>query len=280
MNPHASAAVRKSRAPAASPTGVPHVAAGPTRRPAPVAVPGMPAGEAGVADIAAALRERIAAGAWPLGTRLSDQAIAAELQVSRTPVREALLRLRAEGLVAARPQSGTFVFRPDAGEIAEICELRAVYEAGAAALALERDRSALLADLRATLARARVALEAGDLAALEACDTAFHEAIVNRSANRLLIEAYRAISGKVRALRHELPQEKPRFAAALAQHRRILAHLAAGRVAAAQCELREHLLKVETLLRAPDEPHGRMAHNGAGPGRVPRSRIPKTMETT
>jgi len=183
-----------------------------------------------------------------MGTRLSDQTLAAEMRVSRTPVREALLRLRSEGLVTAKPQSGTFVFQPGATEIAEICQLRAVFEAGAVSLALALDRESLLAALRDVIRRAQIALTQTDWATCEDCDTAFHESIVGASGNQLLIEAYRAMSGKVRALRHGLPQAKSRFFAAHAQHGRILHHLEANRLVAAQRELIGHLENVKVLL--------------------------------
>lgn len=207
---------------------------------------------AGVEAIAAELRERIATGRLALGERLSDQAIALELRVSRTPVREALLALRAEGLVTARPQSGTFVFRPDGGEIADICDLRTVYEAGAVELAWRRDGVALLRALRAVIGEAAAALSRGDLAACEDCDTTFHETLVAQSGNPLLIAAYRGISGRVRALRHHLPQSTARYRAALAQHRRIVAHLAGGRIPAVRAELTDHLHRVRSLLEAPE----------------------------
>ena len=66
-------------------------------------------GKSPTGAIAQELRRRITSGEWPLGSRISDKQIASELDVSRTPVREALVMLQAEGLVVTRPQSGTFV---------------------------------------------------------------------------------------------------------------------------------------------------------------------------
>ena len=59
--------------------------------------------------VASEIRSRITTGRLPLGARISDKQLAAELHVSRTPVREALVQLKSEGLVIMRPQSGTFV---------------------------------------------------------------------------------------------------------------------------------------------------------------------------
>jgi DNA-binding GntR family transcriptional regulator len=71
-------------------------------------------------DIHALLRERIVKGELPPGNRLADVQLAAELRVSRTPVREALLRLEREGLVESDPNRGFFVAPLNRKEVAEI----------------------------------------------------------------------------------------------------------------------------------------------------------------
>src|SRR6478736_4577574 len=120
--------------------------------------------------IASQLREHIATGVLPPGTPLSDKALAEGLKVSRTPVREALLQLRSEGLVVARPQSGTFVFDPSDQEVAEICQVRGILEAGALAVVREQQLPALKAALAANVAEAAAALKKRDHAACDALD--------------------------------------------------------------------------------------------------------------
>lgn len=197
-------------------------------------------------DIADLVRERIASGDLPLGARISDRAIAAELGVSRTPVREALLALASAGLVTLRPQSGTFVFRPDAAEITSLCAFRAIIEAGAVRLCT--DTRALGATLETLCGQAEAGLAAGDHAACEAADTAFHAAVVAASANRELVAAHRGIADRVRALRHALPQTPARIGAAIAAHRAIAASLAAGDREGAAHLLTVHVEGVAALL--------------------------------
>jgi DNA-binding GntR family transcriptional regulator len=199
-------------------------------------------------EIADRLREQIASGALPLGARISDKEIAVALGVSRTPVREALLALEVAGLVTLRRQSGTFVFRPDAAEIASLCAFRAIIEAGAVDLA--PDLPGLGATLATLCAGAEDALARGDHAACEAADTAFHAAIVAASENRDLVSAHRGIADRVRALRHTLPQTEARIGAAIAAHRAIAAALAAGEREHAACRLRAHVQGVAALLGA------------------------------
>src|SRR5471030_2539786 len=69
------------------------------------------------------IRELIVSGRLGLGEQLSEGALAEQLGVSRTPVREAFLRLETERLVVVRSRRGTFVFQYDASELRDICEL-------------------------------------------------------------------------------------------------------------------------------------------------------------
>jgi DNA-binding GntR family transcriptional regulator len=215
----------------------------PNTKPAPDALPLK-------AVIADRVRESIVLGVYPPGGRLSDKALAQELKISRTPVREALLQLQSEGLVVVRPQSGTFVFDLSADDVRDICALRAVFERGAIPMGAARDRDKLVSTLAALVAEAGFALEANDLARCEALDTAFHEAIVAGSGNRYLIGSYRTISDKVRTLRHRLPHSRERVAHAVAQHRRIVDLIAAGRSDDAADELSAHVRNVHALLIA------------------------------
>jgi DNA-binding GntR family transcriptional regulator len=202
----------------------------------------------------AAIRHRIVSGAVPFGARLSDRTLAAELGISRTPVREALGRLAKEGLVVIRPQSGSFVMAPDAAAIRAVCEMRAVLECGALRLAAGADPDRLAAALAPLVAGATLALEAADLLRAEALDSAFHAALVEAAGNPLLARAYRGIADQVGALRHRLPRDAARMARAVAQHRRVLDLALAGRLAEAEAELAAHVRNVQgqavALLRA------------------------------
>lgn len=81
------------------------------------------------------LREQILSGAFAAGSQLKQEKIAAELEVSRLPVREALARLEADRLVVLRPRRGYVVAPLSLGEIEEIFELRMLLEEYAARLA-------------------------------------------------------------------------------------------------------------------------------------------------
>lgn len=194
-----------------------------------------------------AIRTWIVNGEFRFGERLSDRSLAATLSVSRTPVREALARLAAEGLVTIRPQSGSFVMAPDASAVGALFEMRAVLECGALRLAGGRDPSRLATSLAPLIAGAALALEAGELRRAEELDAAFHRALVSASGNPLLIEAYRGIADQIDAFRHRLPREPDRMSAALAGHRRILDLALSDRLVAAEKELASHVRTVQGL---------------------------------
>lgn len=84
------------------------------------------------------LTERILNGEYPAGTRLTEEALAGEFGVSRTPMREALRRLTAEGLIEPLPRRGLRVTSPDDAEIAELFLCRSLIEPRVLAEALPR----------------------------------------------------------------------------------------------------------------------------------------------
>jgi DNA-binding GntR family transcriptional regulator len=200
--------------------------------------------------VADEIRGRIVGGALNLGERVSDKDLACELRISRTPVREALLQLQAEGLIVVRPRSGTFVFDPSPDDLRAISDLRGLFEAGAVRMGAAQQPDRMVSALTTRVAEAALALEAGDFARCEALDTAFHETLIELSSNKYLIESYRTISDKVRALRSRLPQTRERIANAIAQHRRIVDLIAVGRTDAAADEIGMHVRNVHALLTA------------------------------
>ena len=194
------------------------------------------------------IREQIVAGIFQLGARLSDKDLAAEMNVSRTPVREALLQLQAEGLIVVRPRSGTFVFDVSESDLSQICDMRSLFETGALKMAAAVNPASLVGALTFPVAEAALALEEKDYARCEALDTIFHETLIALSANKYLVESYRTISTKVRALRSRLPQNHARIEGAIAQHRRIIDLVAVGKAELASAEIASHVRNVRTQL--------------------------------
>jgi DNA-binding GntR family transcriptional regulator len=177
----------------------------------------------------ARLRQAIIEGELPLGAFIAEEMLAQSFGVSRTPVREALNQLQLQGLVVVKPQVGSFVFSPDAEDIATICQFRIIIEPKAAELAYHRDRNSVVTEIEAAIAGMEQALKAKDNVAYGRADTALHEAFFNHCGNRYLQESYRLVAGRVAALRTNLSSpidvQTPR---SFEEHRAILAFFQAG----------------------------------------------------
>ncbi|WP_158818108.1 GntR family transcriptional regulator [Methylocapsa sp. S129] len=207
------------------------------------------------------IRELIVSGRLVLGEQLSESALAEQLGVSRTPVREAFLRLETERLVEVRPQRGTFVFQYGAPELRDICELREVLETGALRIALSRNRVELIERLEGETNAADAAgvVEPGPY---QAFDKSFHDALVRASANEELIEAYERISGRVRTIRYRLTRSRRQIAGSQRGHREIVNALKDGRDADAIRRLGKHVYNAYEMFRREIEAT-RMGHDAS-----------------
>jgi DNA-binding GntR family transcriptional regulator len=146
--------------------------------------------ESVVDQVYAALRRRILDGELPGGARLRQEALAEELGVSRTPLREALRRLAAEGLVEFHPNRGAQVVELTEDDMRSAYEARLILEPGAARLAALRRPPAELAAMRAAIEDER---EAGDPTAAYRASRAFHLALVRACGNEHVLRAAEAL---------------------------------------------------------------------------------------
>src|SRR5512139_254837 len=135
------------------------------------------------------LRSRILDNALPPGHQALEQAIALELGVSRTPVREALIRLHNEGLIEVVPRHGMRVLPVSPDDMAEIYTILTSLESLAAELAARRKPgAAALASLEAACREMEAALAGDDLDAWAKADERFHLQLVSLCGNRRLAE--------------------------------------------------------------------------------------------
>ena len=195
--------------------------------------------------VAAELREEIVNGALEMGSALSEAGIARRLEVSRTPVREAFMRLEIEGLVRTEPQRGTFVFTLTAKELEDICSVRVCLEVAALRASVAKNPAAFkaaLADLVATMEQLR---EAGDDAGYLAADTQFHQLLFDHADNHFLNDAYQTIASKMAALRTRLGNHPDHMAKSFREHGEIAQLAAVGDVERAVDTLIRHIGRKE-----------------------------------
>jgi DNA-binding GntR family transcriptional regulator len=192
---------------------------------------------------------RIRSGRYAPNDRLIPEEIAADVGMSRMPVREAFRRLAAEGLVTIRPNRGCVVSGLTLDEIFEVFEVRSVLEGLAVRLAMPKIDRSVLADLRLQLKRMEMSEKLEGDKWLED-HYRFHEYLCGLSARPKLIAQIRtlhvAIEPYLRVYRHHAKKSRSAGEA----HRVLVNALAAGDVRAAEEAMRDHVLGTAPLLAA------------------------------
>ncbi|MGW0967603.1 GntR family transcriptional regulator [Streptomyces sp. NPDC002516] len=162
------------------------------------------------------------------GSLLTEGELADAVGVSRTPVREALLRLEAEGLIKLYPKKGALVLPVSAQEIADVVETRQLVEEHAARKAVPASPR-LLARLEELLERQKEQAAAGDLAAAAVTDRCFHAEIVRSGGNEILSRLYDQLRDRQLRMGVAVMHAHPdRITKTLVEHEQILRALRSG----------------------------------------------------
>ncbi|PRX38437.1 DNA-binding transcriptional regulator, GntR family [Meinhardsimonia xiamenensis] len=172
------------------------------------------------------------------GDRLTETELARRYGLSRTPVREAIRQLEADGLVAHVPRAGATLRRLEPAEVSELYEMRAVLEATAARFAARAAAPVELAELSAlneAFATAATPVEAAEI------NRQFHAALMHAARNRFLTRAMEAVRKTFLILGPSTMEEEGRVEAAAAEHAEVLAALQARDEAAAEAAMRAHI---------------------------------------
>ncbi|MBB2975784.1 DNA-binding GntR family transcriptional regulator [Microbacterium endophyticum] len=195
----------------------------------------------------ASLLDEIQSGALPAGTVLGEQAQAARLGVSRTPLREALGRLANDGLVVQQSPRVTVVAAIDADDIRDLFEVRRALEETAARLAATRGDRAAFSRLAAEFARSELA-SAGDADAYYALIARFDAAIDASVANDHLTAALRPVRTQLVRVRRMARDNPERLAASVREHELIATAIAAGDGELAAHATHVHLFNAVTAI--------------------------------
>jgi DNA-binding GntR family transcriptional regulator len=197
------------------------------------------------------LRDAILRGEFAAGTRLGEVELAARLGVSRTPVREALPRLAAEGLVEVSPNRGARVASWSPAELEGIFELRAVLEPRLTALAVPRadDQDVrLLEELADEMLRVGTPGPAQDLDALVPLNRRFHDRLVDLADHPALAAALStAVRGPV-VRRNFHTYDESSLRRSLAHHAEIAAAVRAGDSEWAGAVMRAHIANARAVM--------------------------------
>jgi DNA-binding GntR family transcriptional regulator len=187
-----------------------------------------------------AIKQRILTQEIEIGTRLRDEELATQLEISRTPVREALMRLHRDGLVDIIPRSGTRVRSFTHSDIDEIYDLRIVLESFAVRKATSRLSDDAIARLRELHEKAETALAAGNSRPALDFDREMHAAIIDACGNTRL-QQFMAIINDYVTLFRNLGARTPFHRGFTYRHREIIQALERRDPNAAAGALAEHI---------------------------------------
>jgi len=186
------------------------------------------------------LREQIIGGLLTTGSWLVEAELATQFGVSRTPVREALKRLVAQGLAAHDAFRGTIVRPVDPREAAEIGEIREFHEGLAARLAATRATDTQLDELDYVQAQLVLVLKSNRFAEAARHNAQFHELVYAAAGNQRLAQVASGLQDFVRRYTVEAIADKGRAAAIVSEHQRILKALRSRDPAEAEHAARAH----------------------------------------
>ena len=188
-----------------------------------------------------ALRQRILDNVYPPGHQALEGELADGLGISRTPVREALIRLANEGLVAVVPRHGMRVLPVSPVDMKEIYVVLTALEGTAAeALALRAPTAAELEPLFEATREMKHALKADDLDAWARADERFHQRLVELAGNRTLVEAVARLGDRVHRARMFTLRLRPKPVSSTQEHLAMLERIRAGDAAGAVEVNRKH----------------------------------------
>jgi DNA-binding GntR family transcriptional regulator len=206
---------------------------------------------AAVEKVYLAVRAGIVDGSFPPGSRLGEADLAESLDVSRTPVREALRRLSSDGLIETLPNRGARVRSWSVEEIIEIFEVRALLEGRAASLAARRSTPEFvdeLAELCSAMEAAATARPEPDLSRVATLNRQFHRLIMERADSPLLVGLVESVTLFALTVRTFEGYGERRLEQSMRQHRELVDAVAASDPMWAESVMRAHILSATHVL--------------------------------
>lgn len=205
-------------------------------------------------QVAARLRSMLVEGRIAPGAKLNERELCEQLRVSRTPLREAIKLLAAEGLVDLLPNRGAVAVKLTEADVLNTFEMLAMLEGMSGELAAQRITDAELAELRALHFEMLACHARRDLSGYYRLNALIHTGINEAARNPVLATTYRSINARVQSLRFRTNQDDAKWAHAVQEHEQMIAALQARDAPALRQVLEGHVLRkrdaVLALLRA------------------------------
>lgn len=195
------------------------------------------------------IRQKIITLELPPLSAIDEQALMEDLQVGRTPIREALQRLAAEDLVFFAPRRGIFVSDISITDLQKIFEMRMVLEGFCARLAAQRASEAQLTEMEALMHQLELVPD-GDRKALMAIDESFHELLYEAADNEFLSDSLKRLHALSFRLWYLVLDRLDGVRGAMEQHIEITEALRARDEARAETVLQQHISEFQTRIKA------------------------------
>lgn len=205
-------------------------------------------------QVAARLRTMLVEGRIAPGAKLNERELCEQLRVSRTPLREAIKLLAAEGLVDLLPNRGAVAVKLTEADVLNTFEVLAMLEGQSGELAAQRITDAELSELRALHYEMLACYARRDLSGYYRLNALIHTAINDAARNPVLSTTYRSINARVQSLRFRTNQDDAKWKHAVQEHEQMIEALQARDATALRQVLVAHVMRkrdtVLDLLRA------------------------------
>jgi DNA-binding GntR family transcriptional regulator len=195
------------------------------------------------------LKGWILAGRLAPGERIGETALATEIGVSRTPVRDALRRLEQDRLIVPVPGAAYEVYLPTMKDVDDLYTARALLEGGAARLAARRGSAEPVEQMTLIVEQMREAYGTRPAEVIADLDSQFHECLIAASENPVLVELHSHLGTRLRHLRSMSGDLTVRQQQVLEQHTAIVDAIRLGDDAAAEELARAHVMAVHSAAR-------------------------------
>lgn len=199
-------------------------------------------------DVYERLRSAIVAGYLPPGARVVERDLTERMQVSRTPIREAMKQLEQEGLIVCYPHKGCFVRTPTFAEAEQVYEMRRALECLAAELAAARATEEDLDAMAAAIEESERSLQSGKPQEMPVTNNQFHRLLAAAARNRFLEESLHRIWAYVDLLRYHYWSTTSRAVDSHAEHQQLLAALRSRNAVEARRLTEQHVLAAWNLI--------------------------------
>ncbi|MEO0822552.1 MAG: GntR family transcriptional regulator [Pseudomonadota bacterium] len=181
--------------------------------------------------------------------RMDERTLADQLGISRTPIREAIMRLEQEGFVEIQPRRGVFIRRKSLAEALEMVELWAALESSAARLGCARATDAEIAALSRQATRFTAGGARAELSEYSEANIAFHRSVLALSGNALLVDTADGLLAHLKAVRRRAMADPERAERSVTDHSDIVAAIEARQPDEAARIVHDHTMRLHAYLR-------------------------------